>query len=101
MVCLDFYISEEYRGRKMVLPVGMPGWPEEPIELLIPDGACYLDVNPLEDEEEFQGCQDQSDRQQLNYYDKTMKYLRTQHLEHQIITWRLMSRLEKLLKKQY
>ena len=79
----------------------MPDWPEEHLSLLIPSEACYLDVNPLEDEEEFQGCQDESDRQQLKYYDKNMKYISAQDLEHQIITWRLMNRLERLLRKQY
>lgn len=97
----DFCIPEEYRGKRITLPRGMPDWPEENVELLIPIEAFYLNVNPLEDEEEFQGCQDESDRQQLNYYDKNNKYISSQDLEHQIITWRLMSRLELLLERQY
>ena len=97
----DFYIQEEYRGKRTTLPRGMPDWPEEPIELIIPIEACYLDVNPLEEDEEFQGCQDECGRRQLNYYDKNEKYISSQDLEHKIVTWRLMSRLEHLLKKQY
>ena len=101
MVTYDFFISEQYRGQKIVLPEKYPDWPKEPVDLSIPAEAFYLDVNPIEDEEEYQGCQDESNRQQLKYYDQNNKCISTQDLEYQIITWRLMSRLELLLKKQY
>jgi hypothetical protein len=100
-ISLDFYIPEIYRGKRILLPEGLPDWPIEPIILSIPNEAVYLDVNPLEDEEEFRGNQDESNRQQLNYYNADSKIISIQDLEHQIITWRLMSRLEQLLKKQY
>ena len=101
MATLDFYIPEEYRGRNVDLPNGMSDWPKEHVELLIPNEAHYLDVDPLEDEEEFFGNQDDSDRQQLRYYDKDSEIIAVQDLEHQIITCRLMNRLELLLRKQY
>jgi len=101
MVTYDFFIPEQYRGQTVALPEGLSDWPKESIDLSIPAEAFYLDVNPLEDEEEYLGCQDESDRQQLNYYDNNERYISTQDLEHQIITWRLMNRLELLLKKQY
>jgi hypothetical protein len=101
MVTYDFFIPEQYRGQIVALPQGRSDWPKEHIDLSIPAEAFYLDINPLEDEDEHQGCQDETDRQELNYYDKNNRYISTQNLEYQIITWRLMCRLELLLKKQY
>ena len=101
MAYYDFFIPEECRGRKITLPEGEPDWPDEPVDLLIPSEAHYLDVNPLEDEDEYQGCQDQSPKQQLKYYNKNSEFVSAQDLENQIITWRLMNRLERLLSKQY
>lgn len=97
----DFFIPEQYRGQRISLPEACSDWPKEPIDLSVPPEAFYLDVNPLEDEEEHLGFQDQSDRQELNYYDKNGRYISTQDLEHQIVASKLMSRLELVLKKQY
>ncbi|MBS3146234.1 hypothetical protein J4471_00905 [Candidatus Woesearchaeota archaeon] len=96
----DFFIQEEYRGKKINLLKGMSDWSTENIYLLIPRQAYYLDINPLETEEEFLGNQDDSDKQQLNYYKENGKYIITQDLEHQIITCELMRKLERLFQVQ-
>lgn len=99
MRSLDFYIPEEYRGRHINLPTGVLS--EERVNLNVPKEAHYMRVNPLEDEEEFDGDQGKSDRQELQYYDGNLKWFHTQDLQHKIITSRLMSRLERIFKKQY
>ena len=98
MIYLDFYIPKEYRGKKIHVPKGLRFEPEEYIDLLIPNEAYYLDVDPLEFEEEFQGNQDDSDKQQLRYYDKDKKIISVTDLEHQVITSSLMWGLERLFK---
>ena len=40
----DFFIQEEYRGKKINLLKGMSDWSTENIYLLIPRQAYYLDI---------------------------------------------------------
>ncbi len=85
----DFLIPGEYAGKEINLP-------ESEIKLSIPKEAEYLDVNPLEDEEEFNGSQGDSDRQQIIYYNSKRKFLHLDNLDGLILTSKLMNELEKL-----
>lgn len=97
----DFYIPENYRGNSLDIPEVLPDWPREPVTLVIPQNAFYLLVNPLEEDEEFQGCQGDCGRQQLTYYNQDCKPIGSQDLEFQVLTSRLMIRLEKIFQKLY
>ncbi|MBS3077591.1 hypothetical protein J4233_04945 [Candidatus Pacearchaeota archaeon] len=97
MDSFDFYIPGKYRGCSVSVPRGT----REPFVFTIPRNAWYLTVNPLEDEEEFLGCQGDSDRQELSFYDETQFPVDTQDVEHQILTFRLMRSLEAFLEKMY
>ncbi len=89
----DFLIPQKYRGQKIAIA--------EKIVLNIPQSAQYLTVNPLEDEEEFLGMQQLSDRQQIIYHREDGEDIACQDFENQITTSELMSELEKVLKKIY
>jgi hypothetical protein len=67
---LDFFIAEQYRGRTLDVVLG-----DDVVQLAIPSDACYLDVRPLEDEEEYGGDQTISVRQMLCFYDAAEGYL--------------------------
>ncbi|MFH0701125.1 MAG: hypothetical protein V2A62_01675 [Candidatus Woesearchaeota archaeon] len=97
---LDFFIPERYRGRTLTIPVP-PDQPKHDVKIIIPKEASYLDINPLEEEDEFLGCQDLSNHQQLNYYSADQKYFSSQEFQGEIVTEHLMSQLEKFLMKQY
>ncbi len=97
----DFCIPENLRDNSVVVPEGLKDWPKEPVTLLIPKNANYLFVNPLEEEEEFLGCQDNSDKQQLTYYNQDGKPIGSQDLESSVLTSRLIFRLEKIFQKLY
>jgi hypothetical protein len=94
---LDFFIREELRGKQLRLPQPRK---VQCITLDIPANAAYLDVNPLEDEDEHQGDQGNSDQQELNFYDAGKNYVSTQYL-NAILTSTLMRQLEKKLQAQY
>ena len=101
-ISLDYNIPKEYRGLEILLPkLGLEGRKEKEIKLKIPADAYYLDINPLEDEEEFLGNQDESDRQQLLYYNSDKKCINIVNMEHEINTGDLMSRLEIIFYKNY
>jgi len=89
----DFLIPTEYRWQKIAIA--------EKIVLNIPQSAMYLAVNPLECEEEFSGFQNLSNRQQIIYHAEDGTVVSVEDFEHEIITWQLMSELEKVLKRNY
>lgn len=75
----DFLIPEEYRGKEMSI-----GIEKSRLLLTISETACYLIVNALEDEEEFRGCQGDSNRQELHFYDEDGEYVCTRDLQEEI-----------------
>lgn len=89
----DFLIPQEYRGQRIVV--------DKKLVLNIPSLAYYLDVNPLEDEEEFNGFQDASDRQQIIYHAEDGSVISCEDAERKITTANLMSGLERILKRVY
>lgn len=89
----DFFIPQKYRGGRIVV--------QEKIVLNIPQSAMYITFNPLEGEEEFLGNQVDSDSQQILYYSEDEKYVWCEDFEKQLVTDKLMSGLEKILKKLY
>ena len=88
----DFTIPVKYRGQQITVSGA---------RLNIPRNALYLTVNPLEDEEEFLGIQGDSNRQEIIYYDASMKCVDVLDLEGSIITSDLMHELEQLLQPAY
>lgn len=89
----DFFTPKEYRGQKIVV--------DQKLVLNIPASAMYLTVNLLEDEEEFNGYQDASDRQQIIYHAEDGTVISSEDFEHKIVTGDLMFGLERILKKLY
>lgn len=101
-ISFDYDVPKEYRGLEISLPkLEIEGLKEKEMKLKIPLDAYYLDVNPLEDEEEFLGFQSESDKQQLLYYNSNKECISVVDMEHIIITWELMSRLERIFYKNY
>lgn len=94
----DFLIPEKYRGKKIEFPKTSIN---EKVELSVPKNAMYLDVNPLEDEEEFRGFQDSSDRQEMIYYNLNKEFVNSENLESLILTGELMYKLEGIFKPLY
>ena len=85
----DFKIPLQYQGKTIKY---------NSLEINIPQDAVYLIVNPLEDEEEYQG---DSFKQVLTFYDENQNPIFNQDIEGQIITDHLMWNLEKILEKLY
>ncbi|MBI2542639.1 MAG: hypothetical protein HYW24_00415 [Candidatus Aenigmarchaeota archaeon] len=78
-------------GQKVNLPKIERRGPR--ITLNIPTNAVYLNVNPLEDEEEFLGFQGESTRQQITYHLPDGSCIEYDDFENVTKTWVLMSRL--------
>ncbi|MBI2109910.1 hypothetical protein HYT58_01925 [Candidatus Woesearchaeota archaeon] len=93
----DFIIPERYRGTLLLVRLASESW----LPMNIPRNAVSLDVNPLEDEEEFLGYQCCSDRQQLIFRKQDGAHIQCLDLERRITTEALMVKLEKVFQKNY
>ena len=97
----DYFIPEKYRGKQVELPCDSKDTNQIRIFLDVPSCANYLDVNPIEFEEEFQGFQGLTRDQQLIWYDKDKLPKGAQGFTDKIVTINLMDRLEMIFIKQY
>lgn len=96
----DYFIPEGLRGKTLDLPKGQEKQLQATITLDIPSEAHYLDINPLEEENEFLGEQGFSNKIQLIYYSQNKSPIKTDNLFGEIICQNLMSRLEIILTYQ-
>ena len=94
----DFFVPPEYRGKTTKIPTIKGG---SDLTLNIPAMAAYLDVNCLEHGEEFDGCQDYSDRQQLIYRDGAGVCIDLQDVEDDVNTGDLMYSLGLVFRQEY
>ncbi|MBU0907168.1 MAG: hypothetical protein KKE05_03345 [Nanoarchaeota archaeon] len=94
----SFLVPENCCGRFVRLP-GIRG-EDKPIVTWVPRNAMYMNVNTLEDEEEFGGCQSWSDRNQLCFLDSSGSWLYTRDIDNVLNQW-LMPRLEKVFVRLY
>ena len=71
------------------------------VTLTIPLNANYLNVQSLENEEEFQGRQELSDRQQVIYFDVDRKNISHEDVEEKTEARFLIKRLERIFEASY
>ena len=90
----DYRIPRNFRGKPIIFFNHGTR-----VNLNIPSEAHFLDVNPLEDGEEFLGNQGDCGRQEIIYYDQKGRYISCEDLEHLITTDKLMNSLDGFLQK--
>lgn len=93
----DFIIPERYRGSLLLVRLIQESW----LKMAIPEDAVSLDINPLENEEEFLGNQNDSDKQQLIFRTQEGTPIKVLDLEKRITTKNLMTKLETIFQRNY
>ena len=91
----DLEIPESYRGRILSL---LDDRQNTSLVLEVPYSACYLDVFPLEDEEEFHHP-DMTLSHKILYYNKNRRLIGYTLLDNAPVSEVVISRLERILKK--
>jgi len=93
----DFHILEKYRGDSLELP--RRDCYGEAVELIIPKDAVYISIMTIEDNAEFNGNPNKTNKQKIFYYSEDGEIKGIQDLDRDIITEKLVKNLERLFEK--